>query len=257
MTFRAQEDLIRCQNSGYYDDDGHYHQPYCGCEVRVVEQARIYLQHCNEALQIVGTWHRMIEEGSGRSYKAANQLSTVANWHSEKAQINLDQTATKYEAVRSASGQLGGSTGLVGSIAGIIAESLSANGSNVKEWTDRGIQMINIEDLPKTKGIEDEDNFKKVPMETVRAGLQRLQEMRYFIDNGTGNNSDYWAKLDRESGFQYSNGYQQIYDAFYGDSAIRIEKLGNDFTIINGQHRIWMARQMGINQLPVHLIEKI
>jgi len=254
---RAQSDLVRCQNSGYYDDDGHYHQPYCGCEERAVEQARIYLLHCNEALQIVYTWHRRIEQAAEDHMKAANQLSRIADWHGENAQINLDQTATKYEAVQSISSHLDGSTGLAASIAGIIAETLSAHGSIKEEWADRGIQMINIGDLPKTEGVEGEGDFKKVSMDNVRFGLQRLQEMRYFIDNGTGNNSDYWAKLDQERGFEYFNGYQRIYDAFYGGSAIRIEKLGNDFTIINGQHRVWMARQMGIDQLPVHLVEKI
>ena len=254
---RAQADLIRCQNSGYYDVDGHYHQPYCGCEERAVEQARMYLQQCNEALQIARSWTSRVDQAASDHIIAANQLTRIADWHSERAQINLDKTIMKYEAAQSSASQVGSFSDLLtGAVGGIIAGIASQN-TNDQEWVDREIQIINVNDLPVPEGVDSDEDFKKVPMEDVRAGIQRWQEMRYIIDKGIDNNSDYWAKLDQESGLEYSNGYQKIYDAFYGSDAIRVEKDGNDFSIINGRHRIWMAKQMGITQLPVHLFEKI
>jgi hypothetical protein len=252
---RAQIDLRRCENSGYYDDDGYYHQPYCGCEEQAVEQARAYLQQCNEALQIVRMWHNRIEQGAADYMSAANQLNKIADWHSNKAQMNLDQTAGKYEAVQSSSSQVGGIGDLLVGIAGVVAAGFSATKSDEK-WKDQNIQMINVKDIPNPDEIKNEDDFKKVSMADMKAGIQRWQEMRSSIDSGAGNSSEYWSGIDRKRGLDYSSGYQRVYDAFYGQDALRVEKNGNNYDIINGRHRIWLAKQMGIDQLPVHLIEK-
>jgi hypothetical protein len=253
---RAQVDLRRCENSGYYDDDGYYHRPNCGCEERAVEQARAYLQQCNEALQIVRMWHNRIEQGASDHMSAANQLNKIADWHSEKAQMNLNQTADKYEAVQSSAGQVGGIGDLLIGAAVTIAASLAAQDPNKQDWIDRNIQMVKINEIPNPDEIKSEDDFIKVSLEDMKAGIHRWQEMRSTIDSGTGNTSEYWSGIDQTRGFDYSGGYQKIYDSFYGQDAIRVEKIGNNYSIINGRHRIWAAKQMGIDQLPIHLIEK-
>jgi len=252
---RAEADLRRCENSGYYDDDGYYHQPYCGCEEQAVERARAYLQQCNEALYIVRGWHNRIEQGASDHMSAANQLNKIADWHSEKAQINLNQTADKYEAVQSSASQVGGIGDLLVGVAGMVATGFGANESK-DDWKDRNNQLINVNDLPNPEEIKNEDDFKKVSLEDMKAGIHRWQEMRSTIDSGTGNSSEYWSGIDQKRGLDYSGGYQRVYDAFYGQDAIRVEKKGNTYDIINGRHRIWLAKQMGIDQIPVHLIEK-
>ena len=253
---RAQADLRRCENSGYYDDDGYYHQPYCGCEEQAVERATSYLKQSNEALQTVRGWYNRIEQTASDHMSAANQLNKIADWQSEKAQINLNQTAEKYEAVQSTAGQVGGIGDLLVGIAGTIAASLGAHDPNKQDWIDRNIQVINVNELPNPDEIKTEEDFKKVSLEDMKAGILRWQEMRSTIDSGTGNSSEYWSRIDQTRGFDYSGGYQKIYDSFYGQDAIRVEKIGNDYSIINGRHRIWAAKQMGIDQLPIHLIEK-
>lgn len=65
------------------------------------------------------------------------------------------------------------------------------------------------------------------------------------ITSGIGASSDYWAKHDRQKGLAYSEGYQKIYDAFYGGDAIKIDVDGSNFNIINGRHRIWLGQTTG------------
>jgi hypothetical protein len=49
---------------------------------------------------------------------------------------------------------------------------------------------------------------------------------------------------------------KKIYEAFYGDSHIRIVKDGNNYSISNGRHRVWLAKKMGIHSLPASVVEK-
>jgi hypothetical protein len=123
-------------------------------------------------------------------------------------------------------------------------------------WIDRGIQNVCVADLPEPDGISGPDDFKKVSQAVMQAGILRLQEMLPMIEGGEGKNSDYWAQIDQQRGLDYENGYQRIYEAFYGNSAIKLERIGNQYAIINGRHRLWLAKQMGIMSLPVQVVER-
>jgi hypothetical protein len=80
--------------------------------------------------------------------------------------------------------------------------------------------------------------------------------MRPTIESGPGANGDYWAEYDRARGLDYEHGYQRVYDAFYGTDAIRVNWDGTNYDIINGRHRVWLARRMEIDWLPVRVIER-
>ena len=124
------------------------------------------------------------------------------------------------------------------------------------EWVDAGVQEVPVADLPEPDDIRDENDFRKVSEGEMRAGLERLQEMRPAIESGEGSNSDYWARFDEQRGLDYEHGYRRIYDAFYGHDAIRLARDGDRYDIINGRHRIWLAQRMGIGTLPARVIER-
>ncbi len=121
---------------------------------------------------------------------------------------------------------------------------------------DKGIRFVNVADLPDPSDISGSEDFKKVPESEMRSGLMKLQEMRPLIENGTGASADYWADYDRKQGLDFANGYQRVYEAFYGDDFIRLNKHGDSYSIDNGRHRIWLAKRMGISQLPMQIVEK-
>jgi len=124
------------------------------------------------------------------------------------------------------------------------------------EWIDMDIRDVPVADLPDLEGISGADDFQKLSEPEMQAGLKRLQEMKSAIDSGVGAHSDYWADHDRERNLDYAHGYQGIYDAFYGHDAIRVNKDGDSYDIVNGRHRIWLARRMDVQTLPMRVIER-
>lgn len=121
---------------------------------------------------------------------------------------------------------------------------------------DRGFQDVQVANLPQSDDLKDASDWHKVTQDEMRDGIGRLQEMRPAIKSGVGANSDYWYEFDQQHGLSYEHGYQRVYDSFYRDSdAIRLEKHGDRYDVINGRHRIWLAKEMGIDTLPAHVIE--
>ncbi|MBF0232903.1 MAG: hypothetical protein HQK65_07675 [Desulfamplus sp.] len=124
------------------------------------------------------------------------------------------------------------------------------------KWDDKGIIDVKLSDIPEVNDIVDKKSFIKISMEDMQIGLNRLQEMQKVFNIGDGKNSDYWREKDQTLGLNYSNGYQRVYEAFFGMEPIRVEKNGSAYEIVNGRHRIWLAKKMGLNSLPMSVVEK-
>jgi hypothetical protein len=122
-----------------------------------------------------------------------------------------------------------------------------------EEWVELGMQDVPVADLPDPEGISDARDFSKVTPEEMQAGLLRMEEMRPTIASGEGASKDYWAEVDQRLGLPFTAGYQKIYEAFYGDDAIKLTKVGDTYDITNGRHRIWLAQRMGIETLPARV----
>jgi hypothetical protein len=121
------------------------------------------------------------------------------------------------------------------------------------KWVDSGIQSIPLNDLPPPEGISGEADFKKISIKEMQIGISRLKEMQLDIESGIGANSDYWAEHDRKHKLSYSDGYQRVFDAFFGMDAIKVAFDGEKYDIINGRHRIWLAQKMGVDYLPMRV----
>lgn len=124
------------------------------------------------------------------------------------------------------------------------------------DWVDMGVCDVPVREIPSPEGIHNSQDFLKVSESEMRTGLARLQEMKPIIDSGEGMDSDYWGRVDAEKGFDYEHGYRRVYDAFYGHDAIRLVKDGDKYDIINGRHRIWLAKRMDIETLPARVIKR-
>lgn len=124
------------------------------------------------------------------------------------------------------------------------------------QWIDTGIRDVTVADLPTPEGVDGPGSFEKVSEAEMRTGLNRLQEMQTQIESGVGASSDYWGQVDQQKGLDYADGYRRVYDAFYGHDAIRLTRDGANYDIINGRHRIWLAKQMGVEALPARVIER-
>jgi hypothetical protein len=69
-----------------------------------------------------------------------------------------------------------------------------------------------------------------------------------------GHGADYFAQLDVAQGLSGEDGYQHIYEVFYGGDAIRLNKVGNSYDVVNGYLRLYIARQLGLISVPAHVI---
>lgn len=125
-----------------------------------------------------------------------------------------------------------------------------------QEWVDRGVLDVPVADLPNPDGIEGSTDFHKLSAPEMKAGLARLEEMKPAIASGKGASSDYWAEHDRQHGLDYAHGYQRVYEAFYGNDAIRLTNDGKQYDIVNGRHRVWLAKRMDVKDLPARVIER-
>lgn len=238
----AEADLYTCEHNGLYTPEGYYIPLDCSLQATNLQRARQLLEKVEKRLENAQAWQMRLQQAAAEFDQMQSGLERLAADHTSQARNALGQLAERYAAVHSMS----------------VSTPLPAAQSTVRssQWLQRGMVSVKMPSLPAPEGISSAADFSKVSESEMRAGLQRFQEMRPTIENGAGNNSDYWADQDRQRGLEYANGYQRIYDAFYGRDAIQVEKNGDNYDIINGRHRIWLAKQMGIDNLPMRVVEK-
>jgi hypothetical protein len=123
------------------------------------------------------------------------------------------------------------------------------------EWVDRGIQDVPVEEVDLSDSpVQDTDDFRKVSHAEMVEGFRKLQEeVRPAVAQGA--EGDYFSRLDQERGLDYEHGYRRVYDAFYGDDAIRLDKVDDTYTVVNGYHRLAVAQELGLRTVPARVIE--
>lgn len=123
-------------------------------------------------------------------------------------------------------------------------------------WEDRGIVDVPVADLPQPEGVNGPQDFDHhiSYSDAVRANEQ-LQTMKPQIDSGY--KSDDFADLDKKNGLDYANGQQRVYDLYYGSDPVTLDKDGNNYDIVSGRHRIFIAQESGNDYIPALVREKV
>ncbi|WP_326953455.1 hypothetical protein [Amycolatopsis sp. NBC_01286] len=99
-------------------------------------------------------------------------------------------------------------------------------------------------------------DFLKVEMRVMRAGLMRL-ETEVLPAVRAGARLEDMRELDTRSGLTGSPAsHVTVYESFFGDTSVKLSR-GRDgrYTVRNGYHRIWLARQAGIDSLPADVLD--
>lgn len=125
------------------------------------------------------------------------------------------------------------------------------------KWVDCGIQEVPVNqiDTSDMTHVNTPDDFNKVSYEEMKDGFHKLDTVvRPEVEKGT--TGDTFYELDKKQNLDYANGYQRVYDAFYGGDAIQLEKDGDDYQVINGAHRLYVAEQLGVRSVPAHVRER-
>jgi flagellar biosynthesis regulator FlaF len=129
-------------------------------------------------------------------------------------------------------------------------------------WKEKGIQNIPVKYLtPHLYGershVKSKGDFHKVSYEDMVEGFRKLNNV-VLPGVQEGASGDDFSQMDAQQGLDYEHGYRRIYDAFYGEGAIHVNKLGeNSYDIDNGYHRIFVARDMALETISAKVAERV
>lgn len=248
---QARAAYARCQNSAYTDRDGRRHVPDCRAYEQQVIQAKRQLDEAIQALRQVEQAIKQVE-GVIQSYQQqARRLSSFVGNDLKEGQAMLEHKISILQ------GYVAGS--LISGAVGVVTNLLAAtpNTSATTGWQELGVvdvplAQINVDDST-VRGTED---FKKVTHAVMTDGLQKLvSTVRLAVEQGAA--GDYFSALDAQQGLTYEHGYRRVYDAFYGDEPIRLEKVNGRYQVVNGYHRLYVAQQLGLTSIPASVSEPL
>lgn len=130
-------------------------------------------------------------------------------------------------------------------------------GPQETEWVDVGFKRIPVDSLDARdlEHVQGPADFHKATHDEMVDGFAKLDKVvDPALDRGV--DRDYFRELDQAQGLDYQHGYQRVYEAFYGDSSVRVEKDGDVCRVINGAHRLSVARELGRETVPARVLER-
>jgi hypothetical protein len=258
----ALEALRSCRASG--DED---YEPDCSAEEETLEEAQRELANAENNLEITQRIQRQIEIAVEEHRKQVYRVKRLILFKAIEAQNILTQKVIDLEKYLSVVTPSSASSGdLVSKTTETNIATTSADPSNntisvipsenmFAKWAEAPVQSVEVSMLPEIDDIHGPEDFQKVSVKEMEAGFEKLKEIMPMVELGAGTSSEFWRQKDQELGFVYENGYQKIYEVFYGSGAIKVAKYNNNYDIISGRHRIWLARKLGINTLPIKILD--
>lgn len=124
------------------------------------------------------------------------------------------------------------------------------------EWKDQGMQDVPVSDLPDPDDIAGPEDFNHhITYEDAIRAAKEYQQMQPLIQQGyTG---DDFSAEDAVNRLDYEHGRRRIYDLYYGNDPIRVDKDGDHYDIISGRHRVFAAKEVGLETVPARVVEKV
>ncbi len=261
---QAREALQRCRSSGSKDKSGRSREPDCGRYERALQEAERQLREAEMQLRTALMWQQRVQQAADTYQREARRMADQIHNDLPKATAMLSRTTAilqGYVAMNAPTGSVAPSVTVSPFIAaGIAAASIASEPvafAAPGAWVERGIQNVPLAQIDLSESwVKSVEDFHKVPHEEMVEGMHKLEEVvRPAVENGA--DGDYFMRLDQERGLDYAHGYQKIYEAFYGRSdPIRLEKSGDTYTVINGYHRLLVAREAGLSNIPARIVEQ-
>jgi hypothetical protein len=124
------------------------------------------------------------------------------------------------------------------------------------DWVDRGIVDVPVADLPVPEGVSSPADFDHhISWEDSQTALKQLPDIQKSVKEGK--TRDDFFKDDQAAGLDYAHGKERVYDLFYGSDPVKLDKDGDQYTIVSGRHRIFTAKTLGLDTIPAKLSEKV
>ena len=261
----ARQTLNRCLHENNRD---------CRGIERKISEAYHALREANEKLEKVRYWSNIIEQAITDYQKQAYRLEQQIHQDIPKAGIFLGRKIEQLEEYLALNPVCSGvipttNTPLKTSSDAQVDKStemspLEGQSKNTPPviWEEKGIQNVPVKHLlPHLNGekchVKSKEDFTRVSYEDMVEGFRKLQSV-VLPGVQEGATEDEFSEMDAQRGLDYEHGYRRIYDAFYGQDAIHVNKLGEDcYSIDNGYHRLFVAREIGLENIPAKVAERV
>ena len=125
-------------------------------------------------------------------------------------------------------------------------------------WTAPGGQvMVPLSDIDGVdEVVRGPLDFGEVSLADMRAGLTRLESaVLPAVRAGAGREEMRTIDESRNLAGDISS-HLRVFEAFFGDSCLKLVLENGRYTVICGNHRVWAARRLGFDELPALVRER-
>ena len=120
----------------------------------------------------------------------------------------------------------------------------------------KGFQWIQISEI-NPRDLIDGYNAQKMRTILSEGWIKKMEEVVLpALHADPTRNKQFFQRIDQSKGLNYPDGFQKIFERFFGDEHIVLSKIpgtGN-YCVINGIHRIAAAKQSGWNAIPAKIL---
>lgn len=119
---------------------------------------------------------------------------------------------------------------------------------------ERNLEMVAVRNLPDVDLSPAQ--YEKVSYEQMRASLTLWAEViAPVVERGEGLDVEYWQQLDDEQGRAPTDGLAHLFNVMYEKvgNPVFARRVGSDWVVDGGRHRIHVAAELGIEFLPVRV----
>ncbi|HIQ09252.1 MAG TPA: hypothetical protein EYH28_07085, partial [Anaerolineaceae bacterium] len=248
--------LTACRSREYQDPKtGRTYVPPCTREQEWVRRTRVELERAAASLRAVRKRRKVVERTVADYRRQARRLAAHLEANVPKATARLEQHAA---ALRSYLSIGTAPTAPTSTAPPAPAQTHTAPTEPTEPPAMSEAMPEHIREIPldriawESVGTLAPEDYRKVSREEMREGLRKLiQVVRPKVQQGA--TAEDFSRMDETLGLDYAHGYRRIYDAFYGESCITLERYGDKYYVINGRHRLLLAREMGIRSLPARV----
>ncbi|HJQ32361.1 MAG TPA: hypothetical protein VJ866_09285 [Pyrinomonadaceae bacterium] len=226
------------------------------------------LRDAEESYERARAWLRRAEEAAAEYARAAARARDLSDRRIPEACAFLRQKVSElreYAAAQPRSAAPGGALAGQMPTPPPAADNSAAGGGSLTDFPlPSGFKWVKLDEIApqEMEELPTPDDFRKVPYEVMRDGLEVLRgEVLPAISKlGAGADRDYFRQLDAANGDDPQRGALKVFDSFFGSEFkeyARVERFAGSphYSITNGRHRIKVALDLGWDAVPAEAVE--